>query len=900
MCNRIISLFGKQHFIISILCLSLNFLFICGHLDAQFNTNSVEKKPLDVNALGKWPIIEQPEISNDGNFALYFISYENNPVRTLTIQSLKGLWEKKIEHVVYASFAQDNNHVFFLNNSDSLGILQLTLLEVKWIPNVKSFKLSLNADNEWMAYEKKNKTDELVIQCLKNNKEYHDDQVLYYSFSPNGQSILINKITSNNNGTESLELMSLQNGKTNNIYEGSNISDLSFDVSGKKIVFESFNKKNKPTLWYYLESNGKAVNLIKDSSLFWSSYFIPHQLLKFNSKGDHLLIQINELKNKELIDATKYSNLVLWNYQDRSLPTEKNSSQQLWASVNINDQSIVFLNTTKDELVQNTAFQNYLLFLKQPVSDGFYRKNEQQQLILTDIRNGEKIILSQSNEISEYSISPNGQFVIWFDADNLSWYSYEISSQQKRNISENISQLLYDATAVEIGRRNAAFGVGGWNDSGLVYLYDKYDIWQIDLKNNHPPKNVTGGQGRKHNIVLSIVNFGRGRLSILHKGEDIILSGYDATNKANGFSKIDNKFWPDLRKSYFSSHCYYIVRNGSIGHFEYPAGYAPIKAKKVNKYLLRRMDATHYPNLYATDDFFNYIQLSNINPEKVYNWMTVELINWKMFDGNVSQGILYKPENFDSTKKYPLIFTYYEKRSDQYLEYLQPELCLGRMDIPYMVSNGYLVFVPDIYYKPGHNGEGVLNSILSSVEYLSSFSWVDTSKFGLQGHSFGGWETNFLITHSRIFAAACEAAGVSDQVSGYNQLSFQSGKARQEFYELQSQGSPYGLGVTPWTCPDLYIANSPVFYITNVTTPLLMMHGNLDNAVPFAQAIEMFLSMKRAGKKVWLLQYKNADHILSGNDARDYTVRMKQFFDFYLKDASMPDWMKAQDSDERN
>jgi dipeptidyl aminopeptidase/acylaminoacyl peptidase len=262
-----------------------------------------------------------------------------------------------------------------------------------------------------------------------------------------------------------------------------------------------------------------------------------------------------------------------------------------------------------------------------------------------------------------------------------------------------------------------------------------------------------------------------------------------------------------------------------------------------------------------------------------------------MTDGQWSQGILYKPENFDSTKKYPVIFTYYEKRSDGLNEFLSPGFTEDRINIPWYVSNGYLIFVPDIYYSSGHNGQGVMNAVISAAKYLANFHWADSTKFGLQGHSFAGWETNYIITHSRLFAAACEAAGVSDQVSGYGQLFYSIGINRQILYEVQGQGSPYGVGVSPWTKPELYMENSPIFYISNVTTPLLMMHSYEDKAVPFAQAIELFLALKRADKKVWLLQYNNAGHSLSGYNAKDFTIRMQQFFNYYLKGASAPRWM---------
>ena len=304
-------------------------------------------------------------------------------------------------------------------------------------------------------------------------------------------------------------------------------------------------------------------------------------------------------------------------------------------------------------------------------------------------------------------------------------------------------------------------------------------------------------------------------------------------------------------------------------------------------------------NFEFTKDFKIFKPITDIHPEKEYNWMTSELVDWQMTDGNWSQGILYKPQNFDSSKKYPLIFDYYEKRSGELHKYIEPEFSIDRINIPYYVSNGYLIFVPDIYYKQGHSGEGVVNSVVSAARFLSRLPYVDSTKLGLQGHSFGGWETNILITNSNIFKAACEASGVSDAVSSYGQIGYGEGaQYSRQAGEIYAQGSPYGLGITPWTAAQSYINRSPIFKIGQINTPLLIMHNDLDAAVPFAQGLEMYLGMRRAGKKSWLLEYPAETHgLFLRADAKDYTIRMKQFFDYYLKNAPPPKWMTEDSSD---
>lgn len=244
----------------------------------------------------------------------------------------------------------------------------------------------------------------------------------------------------------------------------------------------------------------------------------------------------------------------------------------------------------------------------------------------------------------------------------------------------------------------------------------------------------------------------------------------------------------------------------------------PIRARDTDVYIVVKMSAEKSPNLFFTSNFIKYSPITNVYPEGEYNWLTTELITWKTFDGVTSRGILYKPENFDSHKKYPLLVFYYERLSDNLHKFNYPGLSTGSLNIPYYVSHGYLVFIPDIYYKVGWPGRSAYNCVVSGVQYLAKRSYVDVKRMGLQGHSFGGFETNYIITHSNLFAAAMSASGMTDFVSAYGSI-MGDGSSRQRQYELYRDR----IGATLWERPDLYIENSPVFRANKVTTPLLMM-----------------------------------------------------------------------------
>jgi dipeptidyl aminopeptidase/acylaminoacyl peptidase len=196
-----------------------------------------------------------------------------------------------------------------------------------------------------------------------------------------------------------------------------------------------------------------------------------------------------------------------------------------------------------------------------------------------------------------------------------------------------------------------------------------------------------------------------------------------------------------------------------------------------------------------------------------------------------------------------------------------------------------LIFTPDIHYTIGKPAESIINSVLSGVEGIKKFSFVDSTKIGIEGHSFGGYETNVLVTHSNVFAAAIEGAGPTDLVSAYGT------PLPTRWLGHFVMGGQNRIPVTVWQDRSMYIQNSPIFFADRVTSPLLMMHNKNDEMVSWSQAIEFFIALRRLNKPVWMLQYDKGKHGVHNQDAIDYTTRMTQYFDHYLKGAPAPKWM---------
>jgi len=200
----------------------------------------------------------------------------------------------------------------------------------------------------------------------------------------------------------------------------------------------------------------------------------------------------------------------------------------------------------------------------------------------------------------------------------------------------------------------------------------------------------------------------------------------------------------------------------------------------------------------------------------------------------------------------------------------------------------YLIFIPDIVYRVGYPGESAYNYIMPGVNSLIERWFVDEENIGIQGHSWSGYQTAYILTRTNLFKAAEAGAIVANMTSAYGGIRWETGLARTFQYEKTQTR----LGASLWDNRSLYIENSPLFYADKIETPLLLMHNDSDGHVPWYQGIEMYLAMRRLDKACWMLNYTGEPHWPVKRQNRiDFQTRMRQFFDHYLKDAPLPSWM---------
>ena len=283
-------------------------------------------------------------------------------------------------------------------------------------------------------------------------------------------------------------------------------------------------------------------------------------------------------------------------------------------------------------------------------------------------------------------------------------------------------------------------------------------------------------------------------------------------------------------------------------------------------------------------------RVSDANPQqKDYLWGSAELVEWTSNDGVELQGMLFKPDGFDPADEYPMLVYFYERMSDGLYAWRTPRPGSSSVSVPFYVSRGYVVFIPDIPYEIGYPGESALDAVVPGVLGILDDGYVDRDRIGVQGHSWGGYQIAYMITKTNLFAAAEAGAPVSNMTSAYGGIRWQTGMSRMFQYE-QTQSR---IGGSLWEATSEYLHNSPLFYADKIRTPLLMMHNDDDGAVPWYQGIELFVALRRLHKPAWLLNYNGEGHGLSRNaNRKDWALRMQQFFDHYLQDAPAPVWME--------
>jgi dipeptidyl aminopeptidase/acylaminoacyl peptidase len=829
-----------------------------------------QKKEIDLDAVKNWERLGNYSVSNDGKYVWYEVVTESNGVN-LIVCDASGSNKRQFPKANNARFSEDSKYIFF-NSMQGIHQFELRTGNDEIISGASSYNTPQEGNGRWLNYTQ---GENLWLRDLSTGKNTSFSNAKSSLFDKQGNTLLIQM-------DSSILMIELPGMKKRVIFEGKRINHLIFDNSGQQIALSITENKRTDIFKYQLNVN-KLELLVSDSSMSIPSGFkIVKNDIAFSENGQFIYFKLSE----PAVTADKDTNVItkdvdVWSYKDIFLQSQQvlTGSRRRFTYVVSNQSKRIVQIENDSTVIERTGNKFALVKTIGNYMEAYWRKSQSPRYTLISlIDGGNPTMVKIPAAIADVQLSPTEKYVTFIDTKTSSYNCIDISSGSIHELSRGFE-------VFPVSKRDTfqlPFSLFQWieYDKGII-MVDQNDIWRVDPTNKNKPICLTARYGKKNQLIFSAIRSASNKA--LASNDSLLLSVIDESTKYNGFTKV-NLSTSNIPHICLSGPYMYFVPSAATERHIWP----PKKARDAEVYLVQRQSVAEDPNIFLTKDFNTLQPVSNIESHLNYKWHKSKLERWTAGDGSMLQGILYYPVDLDTTKKYPIIFNYYEKRNHELFKYNDPSYLGVTFNAAWYLNRDYLVFIPDIDPSKGATGESALKSVISAANFLTAkYTWIDQKRMGLQGHSHGGFITNFIVTHSNLFAAAQSASGYSDFVRGYGDLGF-SGGSLQFMHEIGQNN----LGSTPWKNPATYIKNSPIFFIDKVTTPLLLMHNKDDGAVQFGQSVELFTALRRLEKKVWLLQYDSeGHHILDFNKVYDFLVRQQQFFDHYLKGASAPLWM---------
>ena len=877
---------------------------------------SAQKKELDHTVYDSWQSIRETSFHPQGKYIIYAIVPQEGDGRFI-IRNVKTGNELSIARATQAVFTENGEYLVakikpsFVETrkakidkkkadempKDSLVIVELATNTIQKIPSVKSFQLAEHG-NDMIVYLKDKKGDinkegsDLVMRDLSSAKEKTFSNISQYLIHPKAMGVVMYQVKTKQKESQILlATIADTNTKilTKQVYTATNFI---WDEEGKQLAYlvekDSADKALQKNYYlaYYTPSLETAISIFdKSNKTIPTNYTIGgDRKMKFSKSGNKLEFGVQPIlptKDTSLPDFDRVS-VDIWHYNDpiiqpaqlKALESTLKSTELVF--LNTQNKNTIYLGKIKDRDLMTTAEGDGAIVYA-TIDSSYLLASQWQGFSLKDIyaiatNDGQRKLIQKEWKGNLMSASYDGNALLYYDEPQKKYFAYNATTGKTIQIAKDIKTSLFDEEN-DLPDDPNAYGIAKWMDNNQeVLMYDRYDIWLVDVNGIKASKKLTNG--RMNKIISRFIETDAERKT-LAKNAILLIKGYSEVDKSELISTLN------LADGAFN------LINQVPMHFTTIVG-----ASHSNDIAVMQEDEVKSPNLYlytlaATKQ--NPTSIATINTQQAnYNWMSSQIVKWKAYTGKMAEGVLYLPENFDAKKKYPMIVYFYERSNQTLHNYLAPAPTPSRLNIPFFASRGYIVFVPDIWYTRGYPGQSAYDYILSGTRAMIQKGFVDSTKVGLQGQSWGGYQIAYLITKTNLYAAAWAGAPVVNMTSAYSGIRWGPGISRQFQYEK----SQTRLGASLWERPDLYIKNSPLFSLPNIKTPLVIMSNDADDAVPWYQGIEMYSDMKRLNKKVWLLVYNNEAHnLVERKNRKDIQIREQQFFDTYLKGAPMPEWL---------
>lgn len=848
-----------------------------------------QKKQLTTADYHLWSTLQLSDISKNGKWISHLIRYESG-LDTLVVTSKDGKRRFSYPKGTKGKFC-GNKWFACLLDKNRLQLTNLMTGKSEYIESVREFEFS-NNEKYLIGISKNKELKTLAFKNLFTGTSEKIANVSAWRFA-NDRSKIAYCVQNDLNST--IKVRSFSNSLIHSdylLFTNQSISNIVWHENNKSFVFvmqslqsEQTEKTNTIQLGLYRLTNQKLFLLDPNKTKGFpkrkhiNSVF-PSDLC-ISADGNRILFQVIR---DSLTDNNQSPLVEVWNGNDKRIYSERKVTGNLadWPTVAVwyPDSSQVFDFMPQETHVMLSGDQRFALSSNLESCEPQLKYSADRDFYLTDlISRQRKLWLScHAGDGNTIIMSPSGNYILYFKDKN--WFSYNTRTFEHINLTQKSGIAYFDETN-DVADEPGPYGLAGWSkEDKSVFFYDAFDLWEFSTDGTSM-KCLTNG--REKNISLRIAKdvtntntqifLSVVKSDVIDLERPVFLTGTTIASNSNSYHILEQeKLKPlifsssrlgGLRKATNAEIYVYTVEN-----YEQPPKLELQDGRKSNPFMLFQSNS-HY---------------------KDYEWGKSRIITYTNSQSKELKGLLFYPSNYTKGKSYPMIVHIYEKQFAENLKYVNPTILnADGFNLTNWVTQGYFVLLPDIEYKLNSPGDSALDCVTSVVKKVLSIEIVNPNKIGLIGHSFGGYETSYILTKSNIFATAIAGAPQTNYVSSYLDISANYKKAEFWRYEYSTNRMNKPL----FDSMDNYIHNSPVFNSANITTPLLIWTGSKDLQVSQSQSMELYLALRRLGKKVIMLRYPDEGHSLHDSIKQiDLTQKIIEWFDFYLKDKPISHWMR--------
>ncbi len=862
------------------------------------DSHVLQKRPLTPKDYKLWSRLYGEKISDNGDWYSYHLWYGNRKDRkdTLVIGANKKDIDYRFPTMADGKFSNGSQWFGCLVPEKGLAMLDLEKDSLLWIPQIQSFEFSKNGQFliGLRTPHNPNRKPSLLILDLYNGKEEYITGVTEYLLSQKS-----NKLAYITEGEikKAVKLRIMEPfTRTTLIAENDryNYKRLVWNDWGTALAFlqelpgETENPKGHKL--YYYTNKPKRNKLRTLDSVLYSSQFsnkrLTDQFLKISedgaavffrvwhgqdlntSKNDSLTVdvQVWAARDKQLYPKRKrnkeygvYTNRLAgwWPEKEKVIPLESDSLP------------VAILNRHGKHLLSYDP----LAYVPQPSKD-----RGDIDLYLTDLETGERQLLLRQQAYGKYGsslvrFSPGGKYITYFRDKH--WWAFDLEKNVHINMTKGIGVRLHtiDYAFAQIDQ---PYGAPGWTQGDKELLvYDQYDVWLLSPKGKAPERLT---RGRESQVSYRIYggaykdwnDYGNGwfpdfRMETFNPSGGLIFE-MQGSDMASGYS-----FWEHGKQSRQLVYGDMKVNN-----------LRKSKNREAHIYVEQSFDTPPRIRFWEKGMARPEILVQSNPQQNEFHWGRSELVHYPGPDGQPLKGALFYPANYRPGQKYPMIVHIYEHQSHKLYEYNNPseneQTGFNRTNY---TADGYMVFYPDIKYRFNDPGISAVECIEAGVKAVLDKGVVDKERIGLIGHSFGGYETAFIVTKTDIFATAVAGAGITDLVSWYHGVAWD----RLSSQMFRFENHQHRFSDSFYENPAAYLRNSPIHHAANINIPLLLWTGGRDKRVDWHQSVELYLGLRRLDKECELLIYPEEAHAMydKPQNQADLTQRIRRWFGKYLK-----------------